>query len=63
MPVLCINFEENLPLALGKSEEQNKVLDSYKIIIDYFIIITVWLNYCTYIKVSSRNATRKKMWQ
>jgi len=63
VPELSINFKENLSLALGKFEGQNKVLGSYKIIIDCFIIITVWLNYCMYIKFSSRNVIRKKIWQ
>ena len=63
MPELCINFEENLSLALGKSAEQNEVLGSYKIIIDYFIIIIFWLNYFMYINFSSRNNIRYKMWQ
>jgi hypothetical protein len=60
VPELSTNFEENLSFALEKSGEQNKVLGSYKIIIDYFIIFTIWLHYCMYIKFSSRNAIRKK---
>jgi hypothetical protein len=60
VPELSINFQENLLLALGKFEEQNKVTGFYKIIIGYLVIITVWLNYFMYIKFSSSNAIRKK---
>jgi hypothetical protein len=42
VPKLCINLEETLSGAYGVFDEQNKVLESSVIIINYSIII----NYC-----------------
>ena len=64
-----MNFEEIFPRAHGNIEEQNKVMESSIIIINYFIIINT---YCEYIIMHSiiiiflinaylRNAIKKKM--
>jgi hypothetical protein len=69
---MSINFKEILSGGHGNFEEQNKVLESLIIIINYCIIIMkAYYNYiisaqCNYIfliNVSSRNAKRKKMWE
>ena len=44
VPKLSINFEEILTRAHGNVEEQNKVLESSTIIINYCIIIIIIIN-------------------
>jgi len=41
VPKLSIGFEDIISLAHGKFEEQNKVLETYIIIIKYCIIIII----------------------
>ena len=62
MPKLSINFEEIILRAHGCFEEQNKVLASSIIIINYCIIINInaQCNYYTRNKASSRNTIRTK---
>jgi len=62
---LSRNFEEIIWRAPGNIEDQNKVLDSSIIIINYFIIL-INANYNYIINAyynSWRNAIRKKMWK
>jgi hypothetical protein len=68
---LPISFEEILSCVYGDFEEENKVLESPKITIHYWIIVIEIYNYIVQlmrsiiviflIKTSSRNAIRKKM--
>jgi len=68
---LPISFEEMLSRVHGDFEEENKVLESSKITIHYWIIVIEIYNYVVQlmhsiiiiflIKASSRNAIRKKM--
>ena len=66
---LTTNFEEIFPRSHGNIEEQNKVMESSIIIINYFIIINTYYKYIIMhnkiiiflINASSRNAIKKKM--
>ena len=63
---MSINFKEILSGDHGNFEEQNKVLESLIIIINYCIIIMNYIisaqyNYIFLTNVYSRNAKRKKM--
>jgi len=69
---MSTNFKETLSGGYGNFEEQNKVLESLIIIINYCIIImnayynytiSAQYNYIFLINASSRNAKRKKMWK
>ena len=57
MPKLYINFEEILLCAHGNSDEQNKVLESSIIIINYCtIIINAYYNYMINAKYNYYNS-------
>jgi hypothetical protein len=45
MPKLSVNYEEILLLMHGNFKEQNKVLESSIILINYCIIINAYYNY------------------
>ena len=45
MPKLYINFEEILWCDHGNFEEQNEIMESFTVIIDFCIINNVYYNY------------------
>jgi len=69
---MSISFKEILSDGHGNFEEQNKVLESVIIIINYCIIImnayynytiSAQYSYIFLINTSSKKAKRKKMWK
>ena len=57
VPKLSIDLEEIFSRAHGKFEEQNKVLESSIIIINYYVIINKYYNYCRLFTITLRHTT------
>jgi len=57
VPKLSIDLEEIFSRAHGKLEEQNKVLEASIIIINYYVIINKYCNYCRLFTITLRHTT------
>ena len=54
---MSIDLEEIFPRAHGKFEEQNKVLKFSTIIINYYVIMNKYYNYCRLFTITLRHTT------